>query len=105
MRKAEKAGRRSIEVRKQQWRSLQCSESTATAVVSLVPPSPGDRELEASSSVAVSATASTEELPGPSGPPTHTASTMESLNLEEDETSPSFENDRTSLSFEEDLCK
>ena len=66
-RKAEKASRRSIEVRKQQRRSVQCSESTATAVVNLAPPLPGDRVLEASSSVTVSASASTEELPGPSG--------------------------------------
>ena len=61
-RKAEKAARRSIEVRKQQRRSLQYSESTATAVVSLAPPLPGDRELEASSRVTVSISASTEEL-------------------------------------------
>ena len=96
-RKAKKAGRRSIEVCKQQRRSLQCSESTATAVVSLAPPLPGDQELEASSSVTVSASASTEELPSPSGPPIHTASTVESLNLEEDETSPSFEEDLPSV--------
>ena len=67
-RKAEKASRRSLEVRKQQQRSLQFADSIATAVVGLTSPVLSDQALEeSSSSVTVSASASTEELPGPSG--------------------------------------
>ena len=106
-RKAEKASRRSVEVRKQQRQSFQ---STAGAIVSLPPPLPRDRALETSSSVTVRASVSLEQLPGPSeelpGPsrlPTHTASIVESESFEEDVTNLSFEEDRASLSFEEDV--
>ena len=87
---------------KQQRRSLQFADS---AVVSLTSPVLSDQALEeSSSSVTVNASASTEELPGPSGLSTQTASSVASLSFEEDVTSLSFEEDMTSLSFEEDVA-
>ncbi len=60
-RKAEKAGRRSVEVRKQQQGSLQSPQSAAkAAVVSLASPLVEDRESEVPSSLTVSASVSTE---------------------------------------------